>query len=354
MFAEDSIRAVSREMMEFGTMAVPIVENSRFVGAVGHREIAFALSQGLDFDSPVSQILNQNSPTILSMTSGREALRRLQSEAEGYLVVLDSEQIPVGVLHPSCLVEHRGTKQHLGRVGGMATPFGVYLTNGATSGGAPAWAMVWTGILMFSIFAFVGTFVTGFSNMVPPQLQILPTFQVAIPLLWMGLFFFIFRFLPIAGTHGAEHMVVHAIERGEELKLDVVRRMPRVHPRCGTNLAVGATIFLNIMAWPLIRDQELRLLLAFLVTILIWQPLGNFIQFWVTTKPPTDRQIEDGIRAGLDLLNKVAHSDVSKPTVPRRLLASGMVQVFIGAILVQLLLSLVYSVLKIPIAWRVI
>ncbi len=31
-------------------------------------------------------------------------------------------------------------------------------------------------------------------------------------------------------------MVVHAIEEGEDLTLEKVRPMPRVHPRCGTNL----------------------------------------------------------------------------------------------------------------------
>jgi uncharacterized protein YqhQ len=41
-------------------------------------------------------------------------------------------------------------------------------------------------------------------------------------------------------------MVVHAIERGEPLVLEVVRRMPRVHPRCGTNLVAGIALFLGL------------------------------------------------------------------------------------------------------------
>ncbi len=34
--------------------------------------------------------------------------------------------------------------------------------------------------------------------------------------------------------HGAEHMVVHAHEHGEELSVESVRRYPTAHPRCGT------------------------------------------------------------------------------------------------------------------------
>jgi uncharacterized protein YqhQ len=34
--------------------------------------------------------------------------------------------------------------------------------------------------------------------------------------------------------------VVHAIERGEPLLAESVRAMPRVHPRCGTNIVAAA------------------------------------------------------------------------------------------------------------------
>jgi uncharacterized protein YqhQ len=148
-------------------------------------------------------------------------------------------------------------------------------------------------------------------------------------------------------------MVVHAIERGEELKPEIVGRMPRVHPRCGTNIATASMLFLGIMSLDFIREQELRLLLAALVTVCVWQPLGAAVQFFVTTKPPSKAQIEKGIEAGKQLLQKMESSPVSRPNIFARLAMSGLFQVFIGATLVELLLYAIYQVLKTPEAWRV-
>src|SRR5206468_2521132 len=107
-----------------------------------------------------------------------------------------------------------------------------------------------------------------------------------------------FRLLPLAGIHAAEHKVVHAIERGEELTRESVRRMPRVHPRCGTNFATGLSIFLAIsLADKVITDNYYRVLLALLCTLIFWRPLGSLVQYWVTTKEPTDAQLDMGIRS---------------------------------------------------------
>lgn len=52
--------------------------------------------------------------------------------------------------------------------------------------------------------------------------------------------------------HGAEHMTVHAQERGDPLELDAIRKYPTAHPRCGTAfllvvmvLAIVAFVFVG-------------------------------------------------------------------------------------------------------------
>src|SRR5690606_35007100 len=127
------------------------------------------------------------------------------------------------------------------------------------------------------------------------------------------------RFAPLAGIHAAEHKVVHAIERGEELIPSVVKRMPRVHPRCGTNLAVGAMVFLGIMSWEAIGEVELRLLAALLVTVIVWRPLGTLMQYYVTTREPNEKQIAMGIRSGKALLEKAVYAPQARATIFRRI-----------------------------------
>jgi hypothetical protein len=153
----------------------------------------------------------------------------------------------------------------------------------------------------------------------------------AVPL---ALFLLAMRALPLAGTHAAEHQVVHAIERGEELDARIVSRMPRVHPRCGTNVAAGASLFLGIAMTPWTPYLELRLLAAALVTLTMWRRLGSWIQLNVTTKPPSAQQLMGGIAAGHQLLERFARVRVGYPTLGMRIWNSGMLHVMAGSLLV--------------------
>ena len=48
--------------------------------------------------------------------------------------------------------------------------------------------------------------------------------------------------------HGAEHMAVHAHERGDELTVESVRRYPTAHPRCGTAFLL-VVMFVSIVVF---------------------------------------------------------------------------------------------------------
>src|SRR6266550_3778195 len=55
--------------------------------------------------------------------------------------------------------------------------------------------------------------------------------------------------------HGAEHMTIHALEAGDPLVVDNVRKHPTAHPRCGTEFLV-VVIALSIVAFSLVGRQE--------------------------------------------------------------------------------------------------
>ena len=55
--------------------------------------------------------------------------------------------------------------------------------------------------------------------------------------------------------HGAEHMTIHALEHGDPLTPEHVRRYPTAHPRCGTEFLV-VVIALSIFAFALVGRQE--------------------------------------------------------------------------------------------------
>jgi len=350
---EDSIQAIARELANLGQPVMPVAENHLLIGGVSEAILRTALAEGADKTGPISTIIDRTPTTISSSATGAEALRVFESSGNDWAIVVDQKNEPIGVITPSRLFEQLGTREFQGRVGGMATPFGVYLTNGIVSSGASRWALVATGALMSVIFHVAGMIVITVQNSLPVTVQNSAAFLNFAQISWMALFFIGLRVLPLSGTHGAEHMVVHAIERGEELRPEIVARMPRVHPRCGTNLAVGAMLFLSIMSFTMIPDAEIRLLLAMLTTIVLWQPLGSLLQLYVTTRKPSPAQLADGIRAGRQFLERAGGAKVARSTIASRLAMSGLFQVLLGSASVALLFWFAYEVLRVPLQWRV-
>jgi uncharacterized protein YqhQ len=61
--------------------------------------------------------------------------------------------------------------------------------------------------------------------------------------------------------HGAEHMTIHALEAGDPLTVDEVRKYPTAHHRCGTEFLV-VLVMLSIFAFSLVGKQEPLVMIA--------------------------------------------------------------------------------------------
>jgi uncharacterized protein YqhQ len=117
--------------------------------------------------------------------------------------------------------------------------------------------------------------------------------------------------------HGAEHMTIHALEAGDPLTVEEVRKYPTAHHRCGTEFLV-ILVLLSIFAFSLVGKQEPLVMIAsrFLgIPILAavgyevlklgakfrHNPLIRVIMYpgilvqMITTKRPTDDMIEVAI-----------------------------------------------------------
>jgi hypothetical protein len=253
----------------------------------------------------------------------------------------------------------------------MATPLGVYLTDGVSSGGAGFWGLFLSGVtlggLALAAQALVlsaGNFfarvnlqpVTALTQHLPQALQFWMAqmgASVAPTLAVLAILLVLLRSLPMAGTHAAEHQVVHCLERGMPLLPTCVRGMPRVHPRCGTNLVVGFILFQTtfLAAWiaaqgagwaPLDRVTP-ALIVAAPLTLAYWRRAGGWVQQWLATKPATDRQIDGAIFAAKQVLQRREARSFQTDVRYRlvwRIWRMGMAQVLLGyALLYGLLLG---------------
>nr|MBA2300239.1 DUF1385 domain-containing protein [Chloroflexota bacterium] len=117
--------------------------------------------------------------------------------------------------------------------------------------------------------------------------------------------------------HGAEHMTIHALEAGDPLTVDEVRKYPTAHHRCGTEFLV-ILVLLSIFTFSLVGKQEPLVMIGsrfVLIPVLAavgyeilrfgaryrHNPLVRVIMYpgilvqMITTKRPTDDMIEVAI-----------------------------------------------------------
>lgn len=119
--------------------------------------------------------------------------------------------------------------------------------------------------------------------------------------------------------HGAEHMVVNAYEAGMPLTVDQVKRFSVIHKRCGTAFAFIVMV-LSMGAFAMVGEQPLvegviaRCVMVPLIATSAYELLRlsaahaghhavgllawpSLIMQKLTTRPPTDEQIETAIAA---------------------------------------------------------
>lgn len=347
-----SIGRVASIFQTTSQQLVPISdENGAFVGMVSERGLLQAYAAGEDESHPIDPFLE---PAIVlpAYATAAEAMRKMEDEAPFGLFVVDANRRLLGYLSPSDLWVPGDGILSPGIVGGMATPLGVYLTNGRLTGGASQLGLILSGLTLY-LFFMVGFLVCyGAATLLPRGKEWVEVGTTIVDVGPFLVFLALMRFSPLAGIHAAEHMTVHAIERHEPLTTEVVKRMPRVHPRCGTNLAVGLSMFLTLSSvslGPTFESLgELRILIALLVSATLWRRVGGFVQYWITTKKPTDKQIEMGIRAGKELLERYQQSPLGPTNGWQRLWYSGIAFVIAGSLIGQAIGWIVRELTHIP------
>lgn len=325
----DSLARAAQALRDNGATILPVVdEGGRLQGVLTDAGLARALAEMSEPTDAVASY-TEMAETMPPYATAADALRR--GEDGRTRVVVDDAERPVGLISAVDLWPRRRTMPRPAMVGGMATPFGVYLTSGNVSAGAPWWALMATGAAMFGMVVSGAVLAEYFGQH--------GLSDTAIPYVGAGLFFLFMRLVPLSGIHGAEHKVVNAIEREEPLSLDVVRRMPIVHPRCGTNLMVGLSIFLGAFSYRWTDADELRAIVGLLLGAIFAIPLGAYVQRFVTTRRPTDRQLANAIRAGEALLQRNATSRFARATPFHRIWNMGLLQVMAGATLMATLFA---------------
>lgn len=345
----DSVGKAAEAIRKSGCSILPVLQDGMVVGMIdedtllsvslnSHRELRVG-----DLMNPVVSPVSPDTPLSyaawLMKTQGLPALPIVDMDGKLRGMVTKADVVSVLL---------RGLRPQ--RIGGMATPFGVYLTTGSHRGGVGDFALLSTGTVMafclvlarvlvlamlyladvflrpiFGTSYGAGFFIpylTGFG--LPPftfLLDIMPWLEIL-------LFFVLMKLLPLTGYHGAEHQVVHAIEQGEDLTPEALSRMPLEHPRCGTNLA--ALVILVSTALVSNISVSVKIVLV-VVAAFFWRQLGMWLQRIFTVKRPKPNQLSSGLKAGEELLMRFQHQPFRPLPLIGQIWNIGFLQVLTGA-----------------------
>lgn len=344
------------------------VRNNGFVsGIVTEQSIAEAIATEEDCgESPeciIGSLEMQPAAVLHPSMNFRQAAAAFGGSDSDVLPVVDDNGAFLGGVYRSDVVCMLTGNLRPASVGGMATPLGVFLTTGSHNGGAGPLGLMLTGASLrifiavaslavyglMQVFAYLtGIRVDLMLGSVPlqsvPNMYDLPYYLV--PVLSGAIFMLLLRFSSLSGYHAAEHMTVSAIEAGEALTPEVVRHMPRVHPRCGSNLLAIGGIFI-IIAGSL--GSEAAVLVAMLVIILGWRKIGGLLQYLVTTSDPSDKQLASGIAAGQEVMDKFQANPGYQSYGFQRIWNMGFLQTLAGMAVVSGLLWLLQQLFNMPV-----
>jgi CBS domain-containing protein len=337
-----------------GVSSLPVVGDGRVLGVVSESSalssVADALRSGeaaSASDVPISRAIRTQSSFAHRDMTVDQIVAVFSSTEEDVLPIVDDFGGFYGVVTRSDVLGYLAESLRPANVAGMATPMGVYLTNGSVRAGVGDLGLFLSGATLAVVMLLAVVMVWGLAAAIQhlthiPTLALVDSFPGPTPkwlnsLWWtpvvlrVVLLMALIRLSPLSGYHAAEHMTVHAMEEGEDLTPDIVRMMPRVHPRCGTNLLAGVGIFL-IVAESL--SPELALPIAIMVVILGWRTVGGYIQRFATTKNPNRKQLDSGLEAGKELIARFQEKPNYQAYGFARIWNTGMLQSLGGLVVV--------------------
>lgn len=362
---EDSLaRAVS--LLRAAQMpALPVTNGGRVSGLVSEESILAHLAASGSESAKVADVMDGNPACANIHMSINQAADIMTISHTDVLPVIDEFGCFRGVVTGSDVLAARMDIMKPPTIAGMATPIGVHLTTGSISAGPGSLGLYLTGVSMAlmmvaaniiavlltwgadklfgtHMFLLAASPMTGIATRQAISVDWVHYMIIGLTMVLMLLFL---RMSTISGYHAAEHQVVHSIEAGEPLTPETVARMPRAHPRCGTNLMAAMAIFV------LIADgigTQAAIVVALILVFAGWRTIGYYMQQYITTKPPSPRHIQSGIKSGEELLAKYRREPNKTADGFGRLWNTGILQVGFGFFTVSIVVAALTMVIRIP------
>jgi len=367
----DGVGRAAAMLREEGTTALAVVQDGRPVGLVTEEKVlgllaslpAELLVSEKALATPVESVMTL-APLVQADVPAQLTVQHLAASDLEAAVVVDSDGRYQGIVTKRDALAALAGALTPRSIGGLATPLGVHLTTGSVRAGPGDLGLLLTGASISLLYLAARLCVHGMAwlaEKVWPQVPLLSLrlaqssdasevyfaqlfwWRLGMAALEIFVFFLLLRLAPLSSTHASEHQVVHAIERGLPLEPEAVQRMPRVHPRCGTNLIAslfvlfaGAEIVLSVITGSSRELASLWLVAGtgtvILAMVAARRRLGPLLQFLFTTRPASRKRVEAAIKVAEKLLQRHRTAGELRGARLRRLWNMGLLQVAAGAV----------------------
>ena len=215
-------------------------------------------------------------------------------------------------------------------------------SEGGEGGGGAVWGMLAFGMIFgIALFFVLPLLLTSFTDSLVESDFLSNLIEGLIRLgIFIAYLYLIGRLADIRRTfqyHGAEHMTVNALERGQELTVDNVMGNSLSHPRCGTNFLL-VIVVMSVFVFAFLGRPDLLLRLGSRIVLIpliagvafeiikllstnLENPLARLLLKpglslqRLTTRMPTPDQVEVAITAMGEVLKTEEEHDLISPSL---------------------------------------
>lgn len=343
-----------------GTDTLPVIDlQGKIIGIVSEYDLARIVPElsvneySYQCKVKVLDIMTEQVWTEQKDTNIKELLNKIKDMHTRVIPIVDKDNYYTGSsITRTAVISYLTRLIKPTSLGGLATPLGVYITDGKHQAGAGNFGLFLTGVSMGVILIIIEQ-VFGFAYR---YFDIDATNAAVFPVVFLMqiiIFILFLRITPLAKIHAAEHQTINAIEKGLPLTLETVKLQPREHVRCGTNLMalfIGLQLIILVFVGYLNKIEPMLqfffLFSGFIFVFSNWRRWGMWIQKYFTTVKAPDSYILNGIKVGEEVLHKHKQDLEAKPaSFLRKVWCMSIVQIIAGFVFVQWLFGILYKLI---------